>query len=502
MDSRAVDRIFKRLFASKPCRMCARHALRAPSAVGSIQQRRTYQRHIEHSKNTSTWQQRTDFSEDKLDEYKRAPMVDSNQLRTRRERPRRVKMLMRDFIEDSLYNPSYGYFSKQATIFSPGAPFDFQSLPDEASFHKELGDRYTQFEDQLDEKNYDDTRQLWHTPTELFRPYYGEAIARFLVSNYKLTLYPYHDLLIYELGAGNGTLMMNILDYIRATDPEVYARTQFRIIEVSTNLASLQANKLKSSASARGHEDKVTIINKSIFDWDTYLSSPCFFLALEVFDNFSHDLIRYDRKTGQPHQAHVLIDAAGEFFEFYTPYLDPVAERFLAVRDKAIRGSNSQNPPSYIQHLWPRQTLRDRIRASLPFQYSMVGPAEYIPTRLMQFFDVLREYFPEHRLVSSDFHSLPDAVEGWCGPVVQTRYKRRMVPVTTPLVHQGYFDILFPTDFQTMEQVYRALTGRLSKVSSHEDFLRRWAFVEDTRTRNGENPLLTWFQNASFLVTV
>ena len=53
-----------------------------------------------------------------------------------------------------------------------------------------------------------------------------------------------------------------------------------------------------------------------------------------------------------------------------------------------------------------------------------------------------------------------------------------------------------------MEQVYRALTGRLSKVSTHEDFFRRWAYIDETRTRSGENPLLSWYQNASFLVTV
>lgn len=53
-----------------------------------------------------------------------------------------------------------------------------------------------------------------------------------------------------------------------------------------------------------------------------------------------------------------------------------------------------------------------------------------------------------------------------------------------------------------MEDIYRALTGNLTRVLSHEDFLRRWAFVEDTETRNGENPLLTWYANASFMTTV
>ena len=69
-------------------------------------------------------------------------------------------------------------------------------------------------------------------------------------------------------------------------------------------------------------------------------------------------------------------------------------------------------------------------------------------------------------------------------------------------VHQGYFDILFPTNFNVMELMYRAITGKLTRVMSHEEFLRRWAYVEETETKNGENPLLTWYKNASVLVTV
>lgn len=69
-------------------------------------------------------------------------------------------------------------------------------------------------------------------------------------------------------------------------------------------------------------------------------------------------------------------------------------------------------------------------------------------------------------------------------------------------VHQGYFDILFPTDFNVMELIYRAITGKLTRVLSHEEFLRRWAYVEETETKNGENPLLSWYKNASVLTTV
>lgn len=367
-------------------------------------------------------------------------------------------------------------------------------MRDEIEFQSELGKRYTEFEDLLDDaEGVNPTRQLWHTPTELFRPYYGEAIARYLVSNYRLTTYPYHDLIIYEMGAGRGTLMLNILDYIRSVDPQVYARTKYNIIEISPALADLQNRHLTLTAETRGHFNKVNIINKSVFAWDQYEPSPCFFLAMEVFDNFSHDGIRYDNTTEAPLQGHVLIDADGDFYEFYTHELDPVAARFFRVRHAATAG---QYPRPYTSN-----PLLRYLSTKIPFAPNL-SEAEFIPTRLMQFFDVLEKYFPAHRLLTSDFHSLPEAIKGLNAPVVQTRFQRRMVPVTTPLVHQGYFDILFPTDFGITEAMYRAITGKLTRVMTHGDFMRRWAYVEDTETRSGENPLLSHYKNASVLVTV
>jgi hypothetical protein len=53
-----------------------------------------------------------------------------------------------------------------------------------------------------------------------------------------------------------------------------------------------------------------------------------------------------------------------------------------------------------------------------------------------------------------------------------------------------------------MEDMYRAITGKFTQVSSHEGFMNRWAYVEDTQTKSGENPLLNWYKNASFMVTV
>lgn len=78
------------------------------------------------------------------------------------------------------------------------------------------------------------------------------------------------------MGGGNGTLSLNILDYLRAEYPEVYERTTYRIIEISPALAQIQRKRLAHHAGA------VEIINQSIFEWQEVVQSPCFFLALEV----------------------------------------------------------------------------------------------------------------------------------------------------------------------------------------------------------------------------
>jgi len=61
---------------------------------------------------------------------------------------------------------------------------------------------------------------------------------------------------------------------------------------------------------------------------------------------------------------------------------------------------------------------------------------------------------------------------------------------------------MFPTDFRVSEAMYQAITGKLTRVHSHEEFMRRWAYLEETETKSGENPLLSWYKNASMLYTV
>ncbi|RCH93710.1 hypothetical protein CU097_013664, partial [Rhizopus azygosporus] len=409
--------------------------------------------------------------------------------------PTRTQMLVRDFIDDSLYNPNYGYFSKQAVIFSPEHDFDFNNMRDHLEFMNKVGQLYKDMEEDADEVD-EVARQVWHTPTELFKPWYGYAVAKYLVSEYKLSLFPQKDLIIYEMGAGNGTLMMNILDYIQQNEPEVYQRTQYNIIEISGKLAERQSER-QGMRELRDQHTCVKIINKSIFDWKTQVPEECFFLGMEVIDNFAHDLIRYDLDTLKPYQALVSTDAKGNYTEVYEPVgNDPLISKYLT-----LRSQTGYRSPVLSNQLWLK------FLQSLPLAPNMTS-AEFIPTKLFMLLETLKAYFPKHRLVLSDFSSLPDAVEGVDAPVVQTRYRGTMVPCSTYMVQPGWFDIFFPTNFELLRDMYllvcrgsSAGNDKSVKVLTHREFCERYGDIERTTTKSGENPMLMYYENMKMILT-
>ncbi|KAK7207153.1 S-adenosyl-L-methionine-dependent methyltransferase [Myxozyma melibiosi] len=459
-------------------------------------------------------------NENDYEVFKKYPTVTSSKLaalsgmKETTTRPRKLSMLTRDFIDDSLYNPAYGYFARQATIYSPDKPFDYGDIKNTDDFVNRWSRTYKKYDNMLtsntkirpgearpaqDPDKSPELPQLWHTPTELFQPFYGQAIARYLLLNYLITLYPYNDLVIYEVGGGNGTLMLNILDYIRETHPDVYERTRYNIIEISETLAAKQAARaLQDKIDRQGFSDHVRIINKSIFDWDTKVPEPCFFIALEVFDNFAHDSIRYDHETNKPHQGYVVVDETGDFQEHFSPELDPWAEKFLTLRKELFPDLDLSKLKG---HPLSKSKFRRKLRTWLhPLAHDLTVP-EFIPTRYLQFLEVLKTKFPEHRLLASDFTSLPNSIPGYNSPVVQVLLNKKMITVDTYMVLQGYFDILFPTDFELAAALYTKIVGRVATVETHSAFLEQWAVLEKTMTKDGDNPMLDFYQNAAFLCT-
>jgi len=418
------------------------------------------------------------------------PLTNSRRLSKGKERPKKVRMLASDFIEDSLYNPNYGYFPQKAEIFQIDKSFNYPKLQNIDEFVERWKEQYEKYGKQP-------SLQLWHTPVELFQPHYGESIARYLLVNYKLNLYPYNDLVIYEIGGGNGTLMVNILNYIKKMQPEVYKMTRYKIVEITKNLSEKQ-ERLKKRL--KEHGDKVEIINKSFLDWDQLVPEPCFILGLEVLDNLAHDMIKYDIYSGQPYQGYVVIDEQGDFHQVFSADLNEYTANFLKLRSldflKQKRSSDFMNG---VKHPLAENRYYQMIKDSLiPYQNSL-SKTEFIPTRAMKLFEILNSKFPEHQLVLSDFDSLPNVSEGYNSPLVQTMLQEKGVTTSTFMVDQGFFDIMFPTDFHLLRDLYVNICGKLIKNVKHKDFLEQWGDVENTTTKSGENPMLSFYKNASFL---
>ena len=104
MESPLISRVFRQLFSHETCSRVRYSWPTLPrilrTSAGQIRKLSSQNRTDDDSARGSNWQQRTDlFPEDKRRDFERYPMVTANATKGRKERPKRVKMLTRDFIE-------------------------------------------------------------------------------------------------------------------------------------------------------------------------------------------------------------------------------------------------------------------------------------------------------------------------------------------------------------------------------------------------------------------
>lgn len=402
---------------------------------------------------------------------------------TSRARCTRPPELVRDFIHDCLYNPAEGYFSRIVNIFDGGPPLNFPALRNQEQYTRHLHRLY-----RAQTKEDDRFYQLWHTPSELFKPWYGRTVA-----NYMLQHHPRGDpLLIYEVGPGNGTLAQGILDHIRAADPALYQRTTYSLVDISALLSAAQRARLA------GHAERIRIVNQSILDFSPTEERPAFVLAMEVLDNMPHDRIAY-ASTGELLQGTVWTNDAetgvaanpGRYQETFEPATDPLIIEYMNLMDRlGIRS------PSLRWH--PLDLAEPLLGIRSPWR------SEFVPTVALQFLRHIARILPRHRLVLSDFSSLPDTVRGYGAPVVQTRYQGDTVACSSYLLQRGLFDIFFPTDFSRLQRVHAAVAAGLppGRVVSHAAFCRAYGDVAQTRTRSGYNPMLEEFENVQLYLSL
>ena len=125
-----------------------------------------------------------------------------------------------------------------------------------------------------------------------FQPHYAHIICQALLYHYQLHHYPYSDFQIYEIGAGNGSLMIDMLTYLRRYHPHIFERTKYTIIEISEALATRQRERVKAMEEQDpAWKGKVTVDNVDWFEWEGSSKESCYFVALEVFVSTRFDLL-------------------------------------------------------------------------------------------------------------------------------------------------------------------------------------------------------------------
>ncbi|CAO1614638.1 unnamed protein product [Parajaminaea phylloscopi] len=530
-------------------------------------------------------------------EHYTLPFVTAHDLAKSNQRPRGVRMLTRDFIHDSLYNPHYGYFSRHAVLLPESKQFsqsgrkgwDFAAFKNDEHFLRAVEERYIEFEkglphlqkredhfatgssagpssstdqptpqsskgrstrgsrkpsptsaagldaakirgraaferSQREDKNHDAdvqsmvARQVWHTPTELFKPHYASIIAEHCVSSSRIVDQPDMPLVIYEFGAGSGAMAEDFLDYLAQRYPDVYRRTQYNIVEISQRLADQQRKRLTPHRQA----GRVQVHNGDFLEWDRREDRDCFVIGLEVLDNLSHDAVRYSTSSLEPYQTLVSIDSTGDMHELFVPASDPLITRYLSTLSR-LRPKMASHPPGLPKYLPSLPApLRRSLSDNFPLFPNLSPEPHFLPTHTLKLLDTLRTKFPRRRIILSDFSSLPDSLPGVNAPVVQTRIEGTAVDVRKYTVLQGFFDIFFPTDFDLLRDFYLndviaaagspATGGESSRLDaqkespramSHRDFLASYPELAQrcNLAKKGENPMLSWYQNASWLIS-
>ena len=188
-------------------------------------------------------------------------------------------MQLREHLHDLLYSSADGYFSRSRTpVGVLDAPINFTKLADFAHYQAVVRQAYQQLQVPhccalqsvlpdhslpcargttgrlvvlpcSNEQSNLDLQVSWLTPSELFSPHWGQAVARCILAQHSGS----QPLRIVEIGAGSGTQARDILSFLRAGHPKVYADMTYRSVEISPALAQLQQQRVAEEA---GHASR------------------------------------------------------------------------------------------------------------------------------------------------------------------------------------------------------------------------------------------------------
>ncbi|CAL8470142.1 g9684 [Coccomyxa elongata] len=401
-------------------------------------------------------------------------------------------MQLRNYLHRSLYDPTEGYFTASKStipVGSIGKPLEFNKLLGQADYLSAV------------KEHYNHLQASWLTPSEIFTPYYGCAIANFILDKHSQMAEPGTPLRIFEIGGGTGTLARDILDHLRASVPDVYREVDYRMVEISPVLAQLQE---RTVADVGGHSDHFQVECRDAADlrgWDgSKGDDPCFLLLMEVMDNCPHDRVHRESPS-QPWLQTAIREHKGSDSP---PSASAVEETLQPLSDDLIQQCLAVGPWEHNGKPFWHRLLDWAVDAGSHGAENTI----FLPTGCMVLLDTLIKARPFHCVLAADFDHLPETrIPGKNAPLVATTAGGKTIDHSTYLVDAGSADIFFPTDFYMLERMYGVLSKRDSasegittSVLKNEAFMKRYASIAETTTVQGYNPLLQDYSNTSFFI--
>ena len=421
------------------------------------------------------------------------------------------RMITRDFMHYGLYHRKFGYHPKMHRKYREKmttgfhAPIPFAQLRGRHDYELVIG-------------KYSESTPTFASPAQLYQPYYGWVIAEYLISVMKAKFHPQEPIVIYDIGAGTGSLAQNILDFLAEHYPEVYSRTEYHLVDIAPPLIAIQRHRLVQ------HSQKVHIHHMSIHNWRTLETRRCFVLAFELFANFPHDFITWTSRY-EVYEQHIQFEQADNISgvkERWFECTDPLILRYLRYSQMMQEQTfanlkllcQTDGLTTVDRPLWDSLECqyRDNILTLMAKTIAINDGYRqmWVPTGQMVFLEVLAEFFPRHHALFADWNSVQDGVAGYNGPVIQA--KVRVAPslwarrVSNEIgLNCGTMDVCFPTDFLALETVYRNICGPEKEISNmqHPNFWKTFGGSKTAlfRTTTGFNPLLEEFDTFQFFAS-
>ena len=231
---------------------------------------------------------------------------------------------------------------------------------------------------------------------------------------------------------------------------------------------------------------------------------------LEFFQNFQNKFLE-DKIFKENFFSHSKIINEGGILkeEFYPINAEPEIKQILSYHlfpDKSlILGkdfSNTEKARGDKYQDWFVKILSNLYKRFVGNNYI------WLPTKLPEFCDILKNNFPNHNLILYDFDFLNSNVfnnyNGKFCPVVYS-----IVEGSTDVVTQKslFYDekpvnIYFPIDFSLVQFIYKMRCNKIGTINKFKYFMQLYAFQDWTETKTGFNPLFDTHHNSSFLLTL